>query len=79
MAYFATIGFVLLLNQLLIPPCEPSLHIFGGALTVLKEGLVAYYPLDNGNANDESGNNHNGFIRGGLSIVPDRFGRPRKR
>jgi len=35
----------------------------------LNRGLVAYYPL-NGNANDVSGNQHNGTIHGGLTFVP---------
>ncbi len=38
--------------------------------------LVAYYPF-NGNANDESGNNHNGVIHG-ASLVADRFGNPNR-
>ena len=37
-------------------------------------GLVAYYPF-NGNANDESGNNHNGTINN-LTLTNDRFGKP---
>jgi hypothetical protein len=36
------------------------------------EGLIAYYPF-NGNANDESGNNHDGKING-ATIAIDRFG-----
>jgi len=45
-----------------------------GTSEFLKEGLVAYYPL-NGNANDGSGNKHDGHIVG---AVPgnDRFGNP---
>ena len=35
-------------------------------------GLVAYYPF-NGNANDESGNGHNGTVNG-ASLTTDRFG-----
>jgi subtilase family serine protease len=38
----------------------------------LDEGLVAYYPF-NGNANDESGNGHNGTVYG-ASLTTDRFG-----
>jgi RHS repeat-associated protein len=34
----------------------------------LCEGLIAYYPL-NGNANDASGNGHNGLEKGGLDYV----------
>ena len=40
----------------------------------LTNGLVAYYPF-NGNANDASGNGHNGTNHGGV-LVPDRFGNP---
>lgn len=36
------------------------------------EGLVVYYPF-NGNANDESGNEHNGTIKGPI-LNTDRFG-----
>ena len=35
-------------------------------------GLVAFYPF-NGNANDESGNGHDGTINGNAALVPDRF------
>lgn len=35
-------------------------------------GLLAYYPF-NGNANDESGNNHNGTVNG-ATLTTDRFG-----
>lgn len=36
--------------------------------------LLAYYPF-NGNANDESGNNHHGIVNG-ATLVTDRFGNP---
>jgi len=36
------------------------------------KGLVAYYPF-NGNANDESGNNHHGTVNG-ATLTTDRFG-----
>ncbi len=38
----------------------------------MNEGLIAYYPLD-GNANDASGNHHNGSVVG-ASPCTDRFG-----
>ncbi len=38
-------------------------------------GLVAYYPF-NGNANDESGNGHNGTIHGNPTYSEDRNGNP---
>ncbi|WP_299527955.1 LamG-like jellyroll fold domain-containing protein [uncultured Lutibacter sp.] len=38
------------------------------------KGLVAYYPF-NGNANDESGNNHHGTVFG-PTLTADRFGNP---
>lgn len=40
----------------------------------LDDGLVAYYPF-NGNANDASGNGHNGTVNG-ASLVSDRSGTP---
>ena len=39
----------------------------------LNEGLVAYYPF-NENANDESGNSHNGTVNG-ATLTEDRFGK----
>jgi hypothetical protein len=42
---------------------------------VYGQGLVAWYPFDNSVA-DHSGNNNDGFIRGGVMPVPDRFGHP---
>ncbi len=38
----------------------------------LNDGLVAYYPF-NGNANDESGNGHNGTVNGAI-LTSDRHG-----
>ena len=38
----------------------------------LGDGLVAYYPF-NGNANDESGNGHDGVVNG-AKLSNDRFG-----
>ena len=49
-----------------------SIAVNGDAQTYLTNGLVAYYPF-NGNANDASGNGHNGTNHGGV-LVPDRFG-----
>ena len=40
----------------------------------INDGLVAYYPF-NGNANDESGNGHNGTINS-ATLTSDRFGNP---
>ena len=40
------------------------------------EGLIAYYPF-NGNANDESGNGHNGAVNG-PTLTNDRFNYPDK-
>ena len=37
----------------------------------LDSALVAYYPF-NGNANDETGNGHNGTVNGGI-LTNDRF------
>lgn len=41
---------------------------------VPEDGLVAWYPF-NGNANDESGNGHDGVVHN-LTITPDRFNNP---
>lgn len=38
----------------------------------IKTGLIAYYPF-NGNANDESGNENNGIVKG-ATLTNDRFG-----
>jgi len=51
------------------------LSAFMGLSTIAQiptNGLVAYYPF-NGNANDESGNGHNGTVNG-ASLTTDRFG-----
>lgn len=40
-------------------------------------GLIAHYPFD-GNANDQSGYNHHGTIRGDVNLITDRFGKPDK-
>lgn len=39
----------------------------------LDEGLVAYYTF-NGNADDQTGNGHNGIIHGGTALCNDRLG-----
>jgi hypothetical protein len=44
----------------------------GNVLADLNDGLVAYYPF-NGNANDESGNGHDGSVYGAM-LAEDRFG-----
>lgn len=48
----------------------------GTASADLTTGLVAYYPF-NGNANDESGNGHNG-TENGATLTTDRFGNANK-
>jgi hypothetical protein len=45
----------------------------GTGLGSLSDGLVAYYPF-NGNANDKSGNAHDGTEYGGPSYVPGAIG-----
>jgi gliding motility-associated-like protein len=50
-----------------------SLYHAGG-WPLINENLIAYYPF-NGNANDESGNGHNGIVNGAI-LVNDRFGNP---
>ena len=49
-----------------LPPTVPS-----------ASDLMAYWPMD-GNANDVSGNNHNGTIYGGVTPTEDHKGRPNK-
>jgi hypothetical protein len=51
------------------PTTQPTVRIS----SALKNGLVAYYPFD-GNTNDNSGNGYHGMIRGGVTLVADRFG-----
>ena len=46
----------------------------GLAFSDLNDGLVVYYPF-NGNANDESGNGHNGIVNGD-TLTTDMFGNP---
>ena len=46
----------------------------GQATTNLSQGLAAFYPF-NGNASDESGNNHPTSVNGAL-LTTDRFGQP---
>ncbi|MCU0345061.1 MAG: LamG domain-containing protein [Ignavibacterium sp.] len=58
-----------------------ELKIYNRILTVdeiksLFSDLVAYYPF-NGNANDLSGNGHNGTVNGGI-LTDDRFNQPEK-
>lgn len=43
----------------------------------LTSGLVAYYPFC-GNANDASGNGHNGIVNGNVTLVNDRFNNSNK-
>ncbi len=58
-----------------------SMRLLTGNLTILvnwipSDGLVAYFPF-NGNANDESGNGHNGNVNKAL-LTADRYGIPNK-
>ncbi len=48
--------------------------LVNSALAGINDGLVAYYPF-NGNANDASGNGHNGVVNG-ATLTTDRFGAP---
>ena len=50
-----------------------ALAVPAGAQSFLTNGLVAYYPFE-GNANDTSGNGHNGTLFGTTSFGVDRFG-----
>jgi hypothetical protein len=57
------------------PSAHPSFQPSFFLSSSIEEGLVAFYPFDGGSANDKSGNGNNGFKRGGVSSVSDRFGR----
>lgn len=46
--------------------------IVGNESDTINSGLIAYYPF-NGNANDLSGNGHNGIVNG-ATLTTDRFG-----
>lgn len=59
----ATLGLMLVLAN--IAPAQATVN--------LEQGLVAHYPF-NGNANDESGNSHNGTVNG-ATLTEDRFGK----
>ncbi len=51
-----------------------ALVVNGSAWADLSDGLVAYYPFS-GNANDASGNGHDGTVFGAM-LTTDRFGNP---
>jgi gliding motility-associated-like protein len=55
--------------------CSNFFHLTGFSQVDLQKGLVAFYPF-NSNANDASGNNHNGQLMNGISLTSDRFGNP---
>lgn len=54
--------------------CEVTALYLGNAIN-LDHGLQAFYPFS-GNANDESGNGHDGTTFGDVSLTNDRFGNP---
>jgi len=60
---YVVTAIVMFLNFNLVPQTKPD------------SGLIAYWPF-NGNANDESGNNHDGGLNGGVLLTNDRFGNP---
>ena len=49
-----------------------NLGFVAGAWADITSGLVAWFPFD-GNANDASGNGHNGVVHG-VTLAPDRNG-----
>lgn len=63
---------VIILNIFLICPLNAQVPSY-----VPTNGLVGWWPF-NGNANDESGNGHNGIINGGITLTSDRFGNTNK-
>jgi hypothetical protein len=62
-------------HRTLVPVLSIALGLLtsGQAQSFLVDGLVASYPFS-GNANDASGNGHNGSILGSPSLTTDRFG-----
>jgi len=64
----------LTLANLLEYSSKPLIVVLNKTTFNFFEGLVAYYPF-NGNANDESGNNHNATVYG-ASLATDRFNKP---
>jgi len=54
-------------------PPEGFVPAYECQLARVNENLVAHYPF-NGNANDESGNNHHGKVFGGAHLAVDRYG-----
>ncbi len=85
-AKFTISGDILKINTILSANLQTEYHInikyseLGGlqatkefTITTEGEGLVAYYPF-NGNANDESGNNHNGSPSN-VSLTTDQYGK----
>ncbi len=62
-------------HKLVVLCCLLTGYNLNGQISVkLDSGLVGYYPF-NGNANDESGNNHNGTVLG-ATLTTDRCGIP---
>ena len=57
---------------MIVHPLPANIGQASGVPPSLQNGLVAYYPF-NGNANDESGNGHNGLVNG-ASLTSDRLG-----
>jgi hypothetical protein len=53
------------------PTSSPTIRIASN----LRDSLIAYYPFEH-NADDKSGNGNHGTVRGGVTLVADRFGNP---
>jgi hypothetical protein len=56
-----------------LPTTQPSSQPTVRVNKSLKQSLFCYFPFS-GNSNDKSGNNQNGAVHGGVSLVSDRFG-----
>jgi hypothetical protein len=63
---------VLMLATVMLTSLVPT----GTVSADLTDGLVAYYPF-NGNANDATGNGHDGTVDGAI-LTADRFGNPNR-
>ena len=72
-----TLALLFLASQLTNPPSgpvHPAIDSVKADNVHLEDGLIAYYPF-NGNANDASGHNNNGFILDGGMLTYDEHGK----
>jgi hypothetical protein len=58
-------------------PRDLTSIVIQNRLRSIDDGLIGYFPF-NGNAHDETGNNHYGSLNGGVTWIEDRFRRPQQ-